>query len=240
MKQTKLGILYGVGVGPGDPRLLTLRAMEVIQSIGVVFAASSPKNGYSLALNTVQDYLPSDAQVTKMPFPMTNDRSVLEKSWKKNALTILQHLQKGQDVAFLTIGDPLTYSTYGYLMRTIRNLNPQVPMEAIPGITAYQAAAARLNIPLVESKESLMIVSGVSDPQEISRLAEAGDNLVIMKAYRKYDEIIQALEDLPQRRKAAAASMVCLPQENLEPDAYSQKGGKMPYLTLLLVKKNQE
>ncbi len=240
MSGDKLGTLYGVGVGPGDPKLLTIRALEVIREVGVVFAASSPKNGYSLALQTVQEHLPASTRVERLPFPMTDDRAALERAWQENAGAVLAVLEQGEDAAFLTIGDPLTYSTYGYLLRTLGRMHPGLRAETVPGITAYHAAAARLNLPLVESKESLLVVSGVGEAGEISRLAEFGDNLVIMKAYRNFDRIMETLQDLPRPRRVAAASLVGLPGERLEPDARRLEGGKVPYLTLLLVKKAGE
>lgn len=233
----EMGTLYGVGVGPGDPKLLTLMALEVLGRVPVVFAASSPKNDYSRALAVVEDMLNSRQVVHKLPFPMTDDQEVLRQSWEHNARLVLEVLEQGRDAAFLTIGDTLTYSTYGYLIQTLKSLAPEVKIETIPGITAYHAAAARLNLPLVESKESLLVVSGVSDPAQIPELAACADNLVIMKAYRNYDQILEALESLPQRRPACAVSNCCQPGEALYTDAYAQRGQKMPYLSLIIAKK---
>jgi precorrin-2/cobalt-factor-2 C20-methyltransferase len=230
------GTLYGVGVGPGDPKLLTLRALEVLARVPVVFAASSPKNDYSRALAVVQDMLSSRQRVCKLFFPMTDDPEVLGESWEHNANQVLTVLEQGQDAAFLTIGDTLTYSTYGYLIQTLVKLAPEVKIETIPGITAYHAAAARLNLPLVESKESLLVISGVSDPERIPALAESADNLVIMKTYNNSDQILDALESLPERRPAYLVSNCSQPGEELHLDAYALRGRKMPYLSLIIAK----
>lgn len=235
-----MGTLYGVGVGPGDPKLLTVRALEVLEQVPVVFAASSPKNNYSRALAVVEDRLHSWQKVCKLPFPMTSDAAVLRQSWEHNARQVLAVLAQGRDAAFLTIGDTLTYSTYGYLIKTLAALSPEARVETIPGVTAYHAAAARLNLPLVESKESLLVVSGVSDPAQIPRLAEFADNLVIMKAYRNYDRILDALESLPRRRAAYVVSNCCQPGEALYTDAHALRGRKMPYLSLIIVKRGRE
>jgi precorrin-2/cobalt-factor-2 C20-methyltransferase len=232
----EMGTLYGVGVGPGDPKLLTLRALEIMARVPVIFAASSPKNNYSRALAVVEGTLSSRKEVHKLPFPMTSDQEVLEKSWKENAELVLEVLRQGRDAAFLTIGDSLTYSTYGYLIQTLGALEPDLKTESIPGITAYHAAAARMNLPLVESKESLLVLSGVSDPELIPRLAELADNLVIMKAYRNYDQIMDALESLPDGARACTVSNCCQPGEALHPDAFALRGQKMPYLSLIIAK----
>jgi len=240
MSGHKSGILYGVGVGPGDPELLTLKALKVLREVDVVFAASSPKNGYSLALNTVKDLLPTKTRVAKLPFPMTSDAGVLQKAWQENASAVRDALDQGQDAAFITIGDPLTYSTYGYLLKTLSQNGCGVKAVTVPGITAYHAAAARLNKPLVESNESLVVVSGVGDPESIRRLAGFSENIVIMKAYRRFDSIIDTVESLPKACSVSAVSQIGLPEERVTQDATRLKGDKMPYLTLCVVKRKKD
>lgn len=234
------GTLYGLGVGPGDPKLLTLRALEVLQKVDVVFAAGSTKNSYSRALNVVQSHLNGHHHVRHLGFPMTSDQHELEAAWEGNARQVLAVLDSGEDAAFVTIGDPLTYSTYGYLLRTVRRLAPETNVETVPGVTAYHAAAARLNMPLVENTESLLVVSGVSDPEDIPRLASLGDNLVIMKTYRNYDRIMDALERLPSPRRSFCVQSVCMPEERVTEDAGRLRGEKMPYLSLVVVKGQRE
>ena len=234
------GTLYGVGVGPGDPKLLTLRALEILKTVEVVLAAGSAKNEYSLALNTAALYMRPETETIRLDFPMTSDQDVLERAWRANAARTLEVLQSGRDAAFVTIGDPLTYSTYGYLLKTIRARAPEVAVETVPGVTAYNAAAARLNIPLVESRQSLLLVSGVSDPKDIPRLAGCADTLVIMKAYRNFDRILDALEGLPEPRRVHAVTACGLEGERIVEDAFAMRGEKTPYLTLMIVKDSPE
>ena len=240
MPDLNWGTLYGLGVGPGDPKLLTLRAREVLEQVRVLFAAGSSKNDYSIALNVVEEHIGPDTEVHKLDFPMTSRKEELKQAWLKNAEQVREVLASGRDAAFVTIGDPLTYSTFSYLLRTIRELEPEVPVEIVPGITAYQAAAARLNLPLVEGKESLMVVSGINDASEISRLASCGDTVVIMKAYRNYDKLLEAIEGLPEEHRVCTVSACGLTQERVEPDAFKLRGKKMPYLSLLIVKDREK
>lgn len=239
MSDKKTGMLYGVGMGPGDPELLTVKAVNVLKSVDVVFAASSPKNGYSLALNIAEKLIPKTTKVVKLPFPMTNDAAVLQRSWRENAEAVRGVLVQGLDAAFITIGDPLTYSTYGYLLETLAKAGCKAEAVTVPGITAYHAAAARLNKPLVESNESLVIVSGVGDPDGIKRLSDFSENIVIMKAYRQFDDIVETVEELPRACTISAVSQVGLPDERVTPDATTIKGEKMPYLTLCVVKRQK-
>ncbi len=239
MNDQTIGTLYGVGVGPGDPELLTIKAVNVLKSVDVVFAASSPKNGYSLALNTAEKMIPETTKVVKLPFPMTNDDAVLQRAWQENAEAVRGVLVQGLDAAFITIGDPLTYSTYGYLLETLAKAGCRAKAVTVPGITAYHAAAARLNKPLVESNESLVVVSGVGDPEAIRRLSDFSENIVIMKAYRQFDDIVETVESLPRTCTISAVSQIGLPDERVTPDATSIKGQKMPYLTLCVVKRQK-
>ncbi len=234
------GTLYGIGVGPGDPGLLTLKALEILKSVQVVFAAGSTKNSYSLALNVVDKHLDASTEIIRLDFPMTQDQDQLARAWEDNARRVLAALDSGRDAAFVTIGDPLTYSTYGYLLTTLLRLAPGLPVRTIPGVTAYQAAAARLNLPLVESKQSLVVVSGVSEPGDIPRLARSADTLVIMKTYRNYDRIMDALECLPNRWRTYLVSSCGLPGECIHEDASSARGRKMPYLSLVIAKRGGE
>lgn len=119
------GTLYGLGVGPGDPELITLKALEVLKRVPVVFAAGSTKNDYSLALNVAAQYLPAGTEIKQLGFPMTDDEAVLQAYWQDNARQVLTVLNSGRDAAFVTIGDPLTYSTYAYLLRTLKEMAPQ-------------------------------------------------------------------------------------------------------------------
>jgi precorrin-2/cobalt-factor-2 C20-methyltransferase len=233
---TKKATLYGIGVGPGDPGLLTVKAVDVLQDVGVVFAASSPKNNYSRALNVVKDILVPSVSVRNLAFPMTKDKEELEASWQKNAKEVIACLKGGDDAAFLTLGDPLTYSTYGYLINYIKKLAPDTNIVTIPGISAHNAASARLNIPLVEGKESLLVVSGVEELDRIKELCRTADNLVILKPYRRFEEILAILKETKPLASPVLISHLGQEDERIEMEPALLKGQKIPYLSLLIVK----
>lgn len=233
---TKKATLYGIGVGPGDPGLLTVKAVDVLHNVKVVFAAGSPKNNYSRALNVVKDILTPSVSVRHLLFPMTKDRLELQASWQKNAKEVIACLKSGEDAAFLTLGDPLTYSTYGYLLNNIKELAPDTNIVTIPGISAHNAASARLNIPLVEGKESLLVVSGVEELERVKELCRISDNLVILKPYRRFDEILAILKETKPWASPVLISHLGQEDERIELEPYLLKGQKIPYLSLLIVK----
>ena len=193
---TQYGTLYGIGVGPGDPDLITLKAVKILQKVDVVLAAASSKNEASLALSIAAPHLRQGAEVLRLDFPMTRDQAVLDAAWRTNADVVSAILAQGKNAAFLTLGDPLTYSTFGYLLRTLNGLLTEIAVEVVPGITSYQAAAAHTGRVLVESGESLAVVSGVAPEAELEAVLGAAQAAVILKAYKNMPAIRRVLDRL--------------------------------------------
>jgi precorrin-2/cobalt-factor-2 C20-methyltransferase len=232
----KHGTFYGIGVGPGDPDLITLKAVRVLQQVPHIFASCSTKNSYSLALNIVRPHL-NGAGLEHLPFPMTQDAQVLKEAWDKNAARVLEVLASGADAAFITLGDPLTYSTFGYLLKTLKRLNPALRLVTIPGITSYAAAAARTHIPLTEGEESFVVVSGARGADRLREVADKSDNIVMLKTYRNFAEIYCALEDLDLLDRAVCISRCGLDGETVVENLRDLKGQPLPYLSMVIIKK---
>lgn len=233
---TKQGILYGIGVGPGDPELLTLKAVRALGETDVVFAAASTKNDYSTALSIARPHMRNGVRVEQLGFPMTKNKDVLEAAWKANAETVLGVLNQGLNGAFITLGDPLTYSTYGYLQRTLLDMDPDVRLRAVPGITSFHAAASRIGLVLAESRQSLLITSGVADPETLERQLDVADNAVILKAYKNFEEIRATLERLRLADKTVLVSRLGMEGESILMDI-KDAPAKPHYFSLALVKK---
>ena len=189
------GTLYGIGVGPGDPDLLTFKAARILGRVDVIFTAASAKNNHSIAVEIARPHIPPETTVRRLPYPMTRDPAALHAAWQANARTLITELEAGRDVAFLTLGDPLTYSTFGYTLKYVRAAAPHVPVETVPGITSYQAAAAALNVPLVEGEEALLIMSGVKGGDRLRQLTITPENVVFLKSYRNVRGIAGAIEE---------------------------------------------
>ncbi|MBC16423.1 MAG: precorrin-2 C(20)-methyltransferase [Desulfovibrio sp.] len=234
---TRQGTLYGIGVGPGDPELLTLKAVRALGEVDVIFAASSTKNDYSTAYGIAKPHLKPGVEVINLGFPMTKDQDELEAAWDKNAQIVSEVLKRGDNAAFITLGDPLTYSTYGYLHRTLLKMDPSVKLEAIPGITSFHAAAAKIGLVLAESKESLLITSGVTDDESLERQLDVADNAVILKAYKNFEAIRGTLEKMRLNDKTVLVSRLGMDGESILMDI--KDAPKTPhYFSLALVKKN--
>lgn len=232
----KTGILYGIGVGPGDPELIPLKAVHILEKIELVFTAASTKNSYSLAVEIARPHIPENAAIEKLDFPMSKEKSVVEKAWYENARRIAEKLESGKDAAFLTLGDPLTYSTYGYVLRHLKEGWPHLTMHTIPGITSYQAAAASLNLPLVEGEESMLIMSGVNGGDRLRQMADKADNVVFLKAYKNVKGICEALEEAGMLENSTAVANCSKENEKIYPDLKKLIEQKPNYWTLVLAK----
>ena len=227
------GILYAVGVGPGAPDLITLRAARVLGAVPVILAAASPRNDASAALETARPHLSPEARVLRLDFPMTRDEAELHSAWRKAAETTLAVLAGGEDAAFLTIGDPLIYSTFGYLLRTVRVLAPESRVEVIPGITSFQAAAARTETILCEGEQSLRILPGIRSGEDLAAELGEADMAVILKAYRNFPAIARALAVTGRAADALLASHVERPEEALR-RGVDEGDTRPPYMSLIL------
>ena len=234
------GKLYGIGVGPGDPELIPLKAINILKRVDVIFCASSSKNNHSLAVNIAREYLPRDTLIHRLPFPMTMDKEVASRAWQEHVDTILAELNQGKDAAFLTLGDPLTYSTFGYLMQSLQTNAPEIYIETVPGITSFQAAAAATNTTLVEGEESLLLLSGVQGGDKLREMSSRVDNVVFLKAYKNITDICEALEESGRMKTAVGVVRCGFPDQEVFQDVKELCSQEPKYWTLIISKPGQE
>ncbi len=189
----QLGRFYGIGTGPGDPGLLTLKAADRLRQVEVIFAAAARKKK-SFAGGVIDALGDCSAQRVSLPFTMAQKMADREQQWISNAKIIIGKLKKGHDCAFATIGDPLLYSTYTYLLREIITLLPEVKVETIPGIMAFQDLASRFNLPTVEDRESLLIIPAWGRDENFSAKLKLADTVVLMKTSASRPELMDELD----------------------------------------------
>ena len=237
--EKKTGTFFGIGVGPGDPDLITLKAIKVLQRVQTVFAAASTKNDHSLAVRIAKGHIPEETPVQKLCFPMTTDRQETQRAWKENANVIYKRLEEGIDVAFLTLGDPMTYSTFGYISKHIKLIDPDIDVKIVPGITSYQAAAARLNLQLVEGEESLMVISGANGGDRLRQLSVKPENLVFLKAYRNVHDITSAIRETDINYQCTAVRKCSQPDEQVFYDMNEFEAHPPEYWTLIIAKQKK-
>ncbi|MER7000402.1 precorrin-2 C(20)-methyltransferase [Streptomyces sp. NPDC000410] len=192
------GKLYGVGLGPGDPSLMTLRAVEAIAEADVV-AYHSARHGRSIARSIVAKHLRSDHIEERLMYPITVEttdhpggyRGALNDFYEEAAERLAAHLDAGRTVAVLAEGDPLFYGSYQHMHKRLAH---RYPTEVIPGVTSVSAAAARLGEPLCEAEEVLTIIPGTLPEEELTARLAATDSAVVMKLGRTFPAVRRALE----------------------------------------------
>ena len=234
----KIGNFYGIGLGPGDPELITLKALHTIQRADCIFVPKSDSKEDSLALEIVKDYV-KGKKIIEQIYPMTKDKETLNTAWLKAAEEIHNEVKKGYDVVYLTLGDSMTFSTYIYLLRHLNTMLPEKAIHTIPGITSYNAAACAANFPLLTGDEKLAVIPIPKDIAELRPILEYFDTVVMMKVAKKLDEVIQLLEDMKLSRNALFASYIGQKDAYLTCDIVSLKGSGRGYMSVLIVKRNK-
>lgn len=228
----KKGKLYGIGVGPGDTELLTLKAARILKTVPVVFTPKSAKEKESIALSIVRPVLEERDDYKRLMlvtpiFPMIEDKDELEKIWTSASEMIAQYLDSGRDVAFITLGDPSVFSTYSYLQKKLKG---NYEIETVPGITSFTACAAARNEALVEQNDVLTVVPKIDD--RLEQILEYSDSVVLMKASRNTSQLEQVIEE-KERPKDIYSVQNCTRENEKIIEGFSNE---KPYLTTTIIK----
>jgi precorrin-2/cobalt-factor-2 C20-methyltransferase len=230
--------IYAVGVGPGDPELITRKAERVLRTAKVICTPTGQADAASYALSIVKGIVnPLTQEIITQLFPMSKDESLLEEFWQKAADEVLTRVDAGLDVAFITIGDPLLYSTFLYIYRILRARRPDVAIEIIPGISSINAAAAAAGIPLGMAGERIAILPATYADAELRQTLLDFDTIVLMKVSRVFDRVYAMLEELGLEKSGAFIRRVGSEQEEVVVDLASLAGKKLDYLSMLIIRK---
>ncbi len=233
-KNTTYGNFYGIGIGPGDPELLTLKAVRVIEKADYIFVPKASFKNESLALDIVKEFV-KGKEICEQVYPMTKDKSVLNNAWFNAAKEIAEKITGGSSAAYLTLGDPFTFSTYIYLLQNIHKLIPNENIETIPGITSYNAAACMANFPLIESSMKLAVVPVSKNIEELRPILQSFDTVVLMKVAKKLDAVIDLLEELNLMDSSLFASYVGQKNSFITRNLTELKGEGKGYMSVIIV-----
>jgi precorrin-2/cobalt-factor-2 C20-methyltransferase len=236
--------LFCVGCGPGDPELLTIRALNLIKEADVIFVPTSKSDKPSIALSIVAKYINKTTKIIHLVFPMVKDKNSLKDYWEKNTAEISQMVKTGKKTLYLTVGDPSLYSTWIYIHRELKKNYKDIEIEIIPGITSIFAFAAESKISLVEGNEHLSIVPACYDLNKVKNTVKASDTIVFLKDGRYFDNVIEMLADtgFGEESQVAIAQDVSTNENILEIKHLKDlKGKKQPtqkYFSIMVVKRN--
>lgn len=232
-----MAIVYAVGVGPGDPELVTRKAERILRSVDVILAPVSNPADASVALGTIREFIDEARQeIIVHQFPMTSDRARLVPAWQEAATMIAAHAEAGRSVAFITIGDPLFYSTFIYLLRLLREQWPQLPVEIIPGISSINAAASAALLPLVEGEEKMVVIPATAGIAQIKAALDSYETVVLLKVKPLYQEIVELLSSSGRGQRTVFVERVGGARQKVLTDFGEIAAHSPDYLSLMVIK----
>ncbi len=248
MSTTQKGRLFLVGVGPGDPELVTVKALRILAASPVWAAplARHSSRGESTALAIAQAALPeARPEILHLEFAMKpvhlgrkTDPEQLA-VWRAAADAVLARLDAGRDVAFPTLGDVGLYSTAFYLLTLIKDERPEVTVRIVPGITAMSACSAGQMRPLALGDDIFAVVPAAFEDERLRDILTRLDAVVLMKVHRRFDALLDLLEELGLVEQSVLVECAGLPEERVYTDIRAARGRKLHYFSTLLIRRKQ-
>ena len=229
------GTLYGIGVGPGDPELITLKALRILQSAPVI-AWPAPPEGESLARSIAAPHITHDPVEIAIRIPLEITQFPNRNVYDQAAVEIGKHLSAGQDVAALCEGDPFFYGSFMYLYERVA---PNHPVVVVPGISSLMATAAASGGPLSSRNDLLSVVPAPLPEAAISAALQQADSAAIIKVGRHLGKVRNVLETLALFDNARYVEHATMPQESMRPLS-DVAGDTAPYFSMILVHKRGE
>ncbi len=234
MKNNKF---YGIGVGPGDSDLLTVKAVNILNEVDIIVCPQKKEGADSFAYKIAKKHIKKDANIMNLVFPMVYCEDEIENKWKENAQIIAEKIHKGKSLAFITLGDPTVYSTYMYLVPYLKDLNVEV--ETVPGITSFCLVASNMNIPIAEWEEGFSVVplrKGTDD--KLAKALDDFENVIVMKPSNNCEMVAEELIKRGLENNFVLISKCGTDEQTIIRDINVIKNKKIPYLSTIIIKKN--
>ncbi|VFJ13707.1 precorrin-2 C(20)-methyltransferase [Candidatus Nitrosocosmicus franklandus] len=239
-------VLYCVGCGPGDPELVTIKAINLIKNADIVFTPTARENKPSVAFKIVESYVSKETEVRQLIFPMTKDVTKLRESWKNNAKEISDAVRSGKKTVYLTVGDPSLYSTWIYIYKEIQKSHKDVEVEIVPGITSIFSFSAELKTPVGEGEEIIGIIPACYNLDRLKTAAECCDTLVFLKDGRYFNNVIDILmnSNFPAESEVFIAQDVSTNAESVKKQklidiASNKNENNDKYFSIMIAKKKK-
>ena len=232
-----MGKLYGIGVGPGDPELLTLKAYRILKEADIIFCPEKEAGAGSFAFDIIKDLLKdTKARIVNLVYPMHYHGGKLRRMWEDNAGRIAGMLKEDRTGAFITLGDPAVYSTFMYTLPYIERAGVEV--EVVPGITSFCAVADSMKMPLVAWDEDLVGAPvRKNSGEELGKVLREHDNVVLMKPSSDQEALIQAIRENHLEDNFVLITKSGTGEERLVTDFEELKQYDIPYLSTIIIKR---
>ena len=174
--------LICVGCGPGDPELLTVKAVNAIKNADIIMCPTSNEDRPSIALSVVSPIIDKtkNQEIIRLVFPMTKDKDILKATWKKNAKIMAEKVLSGKNVVYLTIGDPYLYSTWIYMHREIKANHSEMKISVVPGIVSIFTFASKVGISIAEGAEKVSVIPSCYDLSTVKEIAKNSESMIFL------------------------------------------------------------
>jgi precorrin-2/cobalt-factor-2 C20-methyltransferase len=230
------GILYGISVGTGDPELITVKGLRLLQAAEVVAFPAGVGRNLGIAEAIATPWLKPTQVKLALHFPYTREERVLLQAWQEAAQKIWYYLEQGKNVAFACEGDISFYSTFNYLAQTLTQLYPTAKIERIPGVCSPLAAASVLGLPLTERNQKLIVLPALYNLQELETALDLGDVIVLMKFRSVYDRIWQILQQRHLLDRAWIVEQATSTNQVIYRDLGDRPSLKLSYFSILIIR----
>lgn len=238
------GKLYVVGVGPGDPELLTLKAIHILKEVPCIFVPKGKEEGSSLALSIIKKAINiEDKEVIEAHFPMkktsssSQEASDIQKKWQDTVTNISNRLGSGIDVAYITLGDPTLYSTFFYLLDRLLSIFRDLNLEIIPGISSINASACRAKISLGLADDKITVIPATYSIDELEEIIKKFDTIILMKVYRVFDKIVELIKKMDLLGNAVYVKRAGMEEEKIFKDITKITKDDLDYFSLIIITK---
>ncbi|MCU0570291.1 MAG: precorrin-2 C(20)-methyltransferase [Oculatellaceae cyanobacterium Prado106] len=233
--QTQTGTLYGIGAGPGDPELMTVKGLRLLQRSPIVAFPAGLGDAPGIAQQIVAPWLQPGQIQLPLEFPYVQDEARLTAAWQQAAEKVWFYLSQGQDVVFVSEGDISFYSTFTYLAQTLQAWQPGAIVQAVPGICSPMAAVAALGIPLTVRAQRLMILPALYSVTDLETALTQADVLVLMKVSSVYAQVWAILKQHGLLQQSYLVERATLPQQVIYADLSDRPSLQLPYFSILVV-----
>lgn len=231
----QLGTLYGIGIGTGDPELITLKGLRQLQNAPVVAFPSGLNNQPGVAETIIQPWLKPQQIQLSLTFPYLQDETLLYQAWTNAAQQVWSYLQQGHDIAFACEGDISFYSTFNYLAQTLTKQHPQASIEVIPGIASPMAAAAVLGLPLTIRDQRLTILPALYHIDRLEQALNSSEVVVLMKVSSVYGQVWQFLKERNLLKQAYIVERATQPNQKIYTNLEQFPQLPLSYFSLLII-----
>lgn len=231
----KLGILYGVSVGTGDPELITVKGLRILQSSKLVAFPAGINNNLGIAQNIIGSWLQPHQQMMPLNFPYVQDEQQLYEAWLDAAEQVWHHLKQGTNITFACLGDISFYSTFTYLAQVLRQLHPEITIETIPGVCSPMAIASVLGIPLTVNQQRLAILPALYSVQELETALDWAEVVVLLKVSSVYAQVWEILQERNLLASSAIVEKATFAEQKIYRDLSNYPQLDLSYFSVLLI-----